>query len=159
MTMWTESEIKRHLDGSFWFWDQSGVVRHKFVELDHIPKHKPGAIYVERETDKELGSGGGYRINWPPNAFELIEQMREDNLTWQMIGSVFGASVTATTEFHKKRKARRQLEDDKKHFETRSREVGKMLRSGWSQDEIIAETGYSPEFIKNVAAKVRRGGL
>lgn len=159
MAMWTESEIKDHLDGSFWFWDQSGIVRHKFVEFDHIPNHKPGAIYIDRETDKELGSGGGFRINWPPNAYDLIDQMRNDRMTWQMIGQVFGASANATIEYYKKRHRKRQLDDDKKHYEVRSKEVGKMLRAGWSQAEIEQETGYSSEFIKTVASRLRGAGV
>lgn len=156
MTMYTESEIKRQLDGSFWFLDQAGVVHHKFVDLDYIPSHRPGAVYSERERDQDNAPGGGYRINWPSNAFELIDQMREDRLTWPMIGQVFGASAQATSDFYRKRQAKKQLEQDKAHFALRSKEVTRMLLAGWDETKIQTETGYSKELIKNVAERIRR---
>jgi len=154
--MQTESEIKRQLDGSFWFFDQYGNVQHRFVDVDFIPKNKPSSIRLDREEAPPIGS---MRINWPSNAYELIDHMRNDRMTWQMISQVFGASANATIEYYKKKHRQKQLADDKKYYEVRSREVRKMLRAGWSQIEIEQETGYSPEFIKSVASRLRSRGL
>lgn len=155
MAMLPESEIKRQLDGSFWYFDQYGNVHHKFVDADYIPKHKQNAIYCERE---EAPQSGSMRINWPSNAYELIDLMREERMTWQMIGQVFGASPNATVEYYKKRRHKKQLEDDKLHYEMRSKEVAKMLRAGWNHNEIEQETGYSMDLIKSVASRMRRSG-
>ena len=154
--MQTESEIKRQLDGSFWFFDQYGNVQHRFVDVDFIPKNKPSAIRFDREETPPIGS---MRINWPSNAYELIDQMRNDRMTWQMIGQVFGASLNATIEYYKKKHRQKQLEADKKYFEVRSREIRKMLRAGWSQTEIEEETGFSQELIRSVASRLRRKPL
>lgn len=153
---WTETEIKRRMDGSFWFFDQYGNIHHKFVDVDYIPKHKQNAIHAEREQPPETGS---MRINWPSNAFELIDQMREDNMTWQMIGHVFNASTNATIEYYKKRRHKRQIENDKEHYELRSKEITKMLRAGWNHAEIQKETGYSMDLIKSVDSRLRKKGL
>lgn len=154
--MYTESEIKRHLDGSFWFFDQDGKLHHKFVDVDFVPNHFGKLPYGQTVDARGVGSNG-YHIEWPENAFEVIDQMREDGMTWQMIGQVFGASQSATTEFYKKCQKKKQLQEDQAHYEIRSREVGRMLRAGWNHNEIAQETGYSLDFIKSVASRLRRG--
>ena len=98
--MQPESEIKRQLDGSFWFFDQYGNVQHRFVDGDFIPKNKPISIRFDRDQAPPIGS---MRINWPSNAYQLIAYMRKDKMTWQMIGQVFGASANATIEHYKKK--------------------------------------------------------
>ena len=98
--MQTESEIKRQLDGSFWFFDQYGNVQHRFVDVDFIPKNKPISIRSDRDQEPPIGS---MRMNWPSNAYRLIAYMRKDKMTWQMIGQVFGASQNATMEYYKKK--------------------------------------------------------
>jgi hypothetical protein len=154
--MQPESEIKRQLDGSFWFFDQYGNVQHRFVDVDFIPKNKPSSIRCDRDEAPSIGS---MRINWPSNAYELIDNMRNDRMTWQMIGQVFGASQNATIEYYKKKHRLQRLADDKKYYEVRSREIRKMLRAGWSQTEIEQETGFSQELIRSVASRLRRKSL
>lgn len=152
--MYTESEIKRQLDGSFWFFDQDGKLHHKFVDVDFTPNHF-GKLPYTQTIDARGVTSNCYHIQWPENAFDIMEQMREDGMTWQMIGQVFGASQSATTEFYKKCQKKKQIEEDKAHYEIRSKEVIRMLRNGWNHNEIEHETGYSIEFIKSVASKLK----
>ena len=152
--MWTESEIKRQLDGSFWFFDQDGKIHHRFVEVDFIPHHFGKLPYAKTVDARGVGSNG-YHIQWPENSFDVMEQMREDGMTWHMVAQVFGASPSATTEYYKKCTKKKQIEDDKAHYEIRSKEVIRMLRNGWNHNEIQQETGYSLELIKSVASRLR----
>lgn len=153
----TEDYIKRVLDGSFFYIDLDGKVRHRFVEVSFIPTHKQGSFASLNNIDEELQvdkPSNGHHIVWPEGAFATMESMRERGFTWMKISERMGASPSAAQEYYKKHREINQALEDAKYREARTREVKKMIKRGMDLRKIKVETGYSASFIKSVHSMI-----
>lgn len=142
--MWTEARIKQELDGNFWFFDQEGKLHQRHVELDWLPSHKgnnPFGAVVKAEPV----------IKWDDKSFDVIEEMRGENMSWPMIANIFQVSVSTLTDYHKREKRVRSLlsEREKARIKSQSKidEVRRMKAQGWDYTRIRRETGYDRRFI------------
>lgn len=138
--MWTEAEIKKALDGNFWFFDQEARLHHKFVEDDFLPTmNKNTSFTMVVKTDSNM--------KWSDESYDLILEMRDDKMSWPMIADIFQVPVSTLTDYVKRMKRRRALESFKKKSVIKIEEVRRMKAAGWDYARIKLETGYHKQLI------------
>lgn len=141
--MWTEARIKQELDGNYWFFDQEGKLHHKVVERDWLPSYKKANPFGAMVTPERA-------IKWDDKSYDLIFEMRADNMTWPVIAKIFQVGVSTLQEYVKRQQRIRALQVKREADKIRVEEVRRMKSAGWNYSRIKKETGYDKQFIIDI---------